>query len=145
MTGKKITNHILFSLFLMLAVSIAYPSHLTNGHAFSLTVQAEENEENIDNEQLEEEQINDNQAQNEEEKALETVDETNESPTLYSDEMGQLQVQTTGADLQADIYLVIEDEDGMERTIYISPYRDSKNDKRIPTGCLLYTSPSPRD
>ena len=59
----------------------------------------------------------------EEEKALETVDETNESPTLYSDETGQLQVQTTGADLQADIYLVIQDEDGTERTIYISPYQ----------------------
>jgi hypothetical protein len=134
MTGKKITTHILSSLFLVLAVSIAYPSHLTNGHIFSLTVQAEEDEENMDNEQLEEEQKNDNQAQTEEEKALETVDETNESPTLYSDETGQLQVQTTGADLQADIYLVIQGEDGSERTIYISPYRDSKNDKRVTAG-----------
>lgn len=134
MTGKKITSHILFSLFLLLAGSVVDQSYLTNGHAFSLTVQAEENEENRENEQLEEETEIDNQAQNEEEKTLETVDETNENPTLYSEETGQLQVQTTGADLQADIYLVIEDEDGAERTIYISPYRDSKNDKRVPTG-----------
>ncbi|SEI87079.1 hypothetical protein SAMN04488113_12725 [Alkalibacterium gilvum] len=134
MTVKKITIHILASFSLLLAVSVVDQSHLTNGHAFSLTVQAEENEENMENEQLEEETENDNQAQTEEEKALETVDETNESPTLYSEETGQLQVQTTGADLQADIYLVIEDEDGAERTIYISPYRDSKNDKRVPTG-----------
>ena len=88
----------------------------------------------MENDQLEEEQENDNQAQTEEEKALETVDETNESPTLYSNETGQLQVQTTGADLQADIYLVIQGEDGAERTIYISPYRDSKNDKRVTAG-----------
>lgn len=131
---KKRMVYLLFGLCLLLAGSMVDQSHLTNGHAFSLTVQAEENEENMENEQLEEETENDNQAQTEEEKALETVDETNESPTLYSEETGQLQVQTTGADLQADIYLVIKDEDGAERTIYISPYRDSKNDKRIPTG-----------
>lgn len=134
MTGKKITVHILSSLFLLLAGSVVDQSHLTIGQAFSLTVQAEENEEKRENEQVEEEQNNENQAQTEEEKALEIVDEANESPTLYSDETGQLQVQTTGADLQADIYLVIEDEDGAERTIYISPYRDSKNDKRVTAG-----------
>ena len=131
---KKRMVYLLFGLCLLLAVGVVDQSHLTINHAFSLTVQAEENEENRENEQVEEAQKNENQAQTEEEKALETVDETNESPTLYSDETGQLQVQTTGADLQADIYLVIEDEDGMERTIYISPYRDSKNDKRVTAG-----------
>lgn len=134
MTGNKITSHILSSFFLLLAGSVVDQSHLTNGHVFSLTVQAEENEESKENAQVEEVQEDENQAQTEEEKALETVDETNESPTLYSDETGQLQVQTTGADLQADIYLVIKDEDGAERTIYISPYRDSKNDKRVTAG-----------
>lgn len=94
----------------------------------------EEDKNKEKEEEKEEDKNKEKEAQTEEEKALEKVDEENESPLLHVTEDGQLQVQTTGADLQTDIYVVIQNQAGVERTIYVSPYRDSKNEKRISAG-----------
>lgn len=95
---------------------------------FILTVRAEEDSEE------EKDEKDESEAQNEAEEEVEKVDEDNESPFLYTTDTGQLQVQTTGDELQADIYLVIQDKEENERTIYVSPYRDSKNEQRVPAG-----------
>lgn len=118
-TRKNIYNLIL--VFLLLIVGGIITQHqIISKNPLLLTALAEEMDES--------------EAQNEEEKEAEKVDEDNESPFLYTTDTGQLQVQTKGDDLQADIYVVIQDENEVERTIYISPYRDSKNEQRITAG-----------
>lgn len=123
-TQKKLFNLIIVvSLFVI--GGIITNNKTINNNPFILTVRAEEDSE---------EETDESEAQNEAEKEAEKVDEDNESPFKYVNDTGQLQVQTTGDDLQADIYVVIKDEEGVERTIYVSPYRDSKNEQRIVAG-----------
>lgn len=120
LTKKNIGN--LLIIFILLIVGGIITQNKTNyKNPFILTVRAEE-------------ETDESAAQNEEEKEVEKVDQNNEDPFLYTTDTGQLQVQTKGDELQADIYLIIQDKDGAERTIYISPYRDSKNEQRITAG-----------
>lgn len=119
-TRKNIGN--LLIIFILLIVGGIITQNKTScKNPFILSVKAEE-------------ETDESAAQNEEEKEVEKVDEDNEDPFLYTTDTGQLQVQTKGDDLQADIYLIIQDKDRTERTIYISPYRDSKNEQRITAG-----------
>lgn len=118
-TRKNILNLLLIFL-LFIAGGIITQNKIIDKNPFLLTVRAEETDKS--------------EAQNEEEKEVKKVDEDNEDPFLYTTDTGQLQVQTKGDELQADIYLIIQDKDGAERTIYISPYRDSKNEQRITAG-----------
>ena len=129
-TYKKIFNLIIIvSLFIVGGIMIN--DKTINNNPFILTVRAEEDSEE---EKDEKDEKDESEAQNEAEEEAEKVDEDNENPFKYVNDTGQLQVQTTGDDLQADIYVVIKDEAGVERTIYVSPYRDSKNEQRIVAG-----------
>lgn len=129
-TDKKIFNLIIIVSLFIIGGIITNDKEINN-NPFILTVQAEEDKEEETDEKDEKDE---SEAQNEAEKEAEKVDEDNESPFKYVNDTGQLQVQTTGDDLQADIYVVIKDEEGIERTIYVSPYRDSKNEQRIVAG-----------
>lgn len=122
MKSQKRIYKFIIILSLLIIGGIITNNKIIANNSLILTVQAED------------EETDESEAQNEAEEEAEKVDEDNEDPFKYVTDTGQLQVQTTGDDLQADIYVVIQDDNEVERTIYVSPYRDSKNEQRIVAG-----------